>query len=261
MSYRNEFNNAEPENEYNELHAEMVKLSKSLLKDIDIPCVNSSGELKNICELLKITHTFTDKNITLSKARKIALIGFKRSGKDTVAKFLEETIFNCFQFAIASSLKSLLLQLFPNLTEKDLEEDKEKIQSYLQTTPRILMQTVGTEMFQTELAKALPWMGKTFWIRALLDKLNEYDNINQKTIIITDLRFIHEYNVLIEKYPDLIVIKIENEKNDPIDLTNIHISETEHLDIHAKYTISNSGNFDELYQKVIEVIDDINKST
>ena len=68
-----------------------------------------------------------------------------------------------------------------NLTDKDLEEDKEKINEEWNITPRKLMQWFGTDIFQNELKKILPDVDNKFWCLKFLKEI-------EKSLIIEALR-------------------------------------------------------------------------
>ena len=175
----------------------------------------------------------------------ICISGYKGSGKDTVSNYIAEK-YNYEHKKLAQPIKDITKLLF-NLTDRDVEEDKELVNKEWNIKPRILLQKIGTEMFQYELQKFMPDIGRNFWIIRFIKNINK-DNL----IVISDLRFIHEYEML-KKYCDKIkVIKIE--KNN-IEQSDTHISENEFDKIPADYIIKNNSSFTDLYTQIDNILE------
>lgn len=161
----------------------------------------------------------------------IAICGSRRAGKDTLARYLCEK-YNYEHLKIAGKLKQILHELF-GFSHEQMETDaKEDIDPRWGVSPRKVMQFVGTEMFQYKLQELLPQVGREFWIKSLLETIQK----KKTNIVISDLRFIHEYQALRQFTPKLYVIRIER-NNTPIDTT--HSSETEYLSIPANRIVQN----------------------
>ncbi len=173
----------------------------------------------------------------------ICLSGYKGSGKDTIANYISVR-YNYTHKKIAKPLKDALKLLF-DLSDSDLEENKEEINNVWNVSPRTLLKWFGTEVFQYKIQEIFPTIGKSFWIKKFIN------NITEPFIIISDLRFLHEYEELIQKYPDLIVITVNN---DNVIKDEVHSSETEYTLIENNYSIDNSGSLDELYEKIDHLI-------
>lgn len=175
------------------------------------------------------------------KPRLIGLCGKKRSGKDTITNYLCDN----YQYnnkKIATDLKILIKLLF-GLSDSQLETDeKDIIDKNWNITPRKIMQFFGTEIMQIEIQRLLPNINKNFWIKSFIKK-NLKDKENY--IVISDLRFIHEYKELEKE--NIFVIRVERNKNMNIDE---HISEKEYLDIPADIVIQNNGTIEELYKNI-----------
>jgi len=178
----------------------------------------------------------------------IAFTGYKRVGKDTCCSFIS-THYNFEHIKISKKLKDVCKILF-SMTDDDFEYNKETINETWNITPRKIMQFVGTEMFQYKIQELLPDINKQFWIKSFE---NEYLKNNDRNYVISDLRFLHEYEIL-KKY-GVIVIKIENERV-PID-SNVHISDKEYLQIPYDYVIKNDGRLSNLYKKMDSIISHI----
>jgi dephospho-CoA kinase len=168
----------------------------------------------------------------------ICLTGYKRVGKDTLADFLVED-YGYINMKFASPIKEAVKNLF-NLTDEDMEEKKEIINDKWKVTPRLLTQFLGTEMFQYKLQEVVPHIGRNFWIYKLIDELEKiYDNDKYARVVVSDLRFIHEYEKLKEYMGDeMIVININNSRIIPNDS---HISENEFQKIKPDYIIQNNS--------------------
>lgn len=171
----------------------------------------------------------------------IAICGARRSGKDTLARILE-TQYGYKHLKISHELKSIVSQLF-TLNDEQLENDnKDIVDGRYGITPREIMQFFGTEMMQYKLSELLPQMGRKFWIKLFIEKYI-ISQTNDK-IVISDLRFLHEYDEL-KKY-NAVIVKIEREnnpyKNDKLDT---HVSETEYNQIPFDHILKN--NLSKLY--------------
>ena len=119
------------------------------------------------------------------------------------------------------------------------------------TTPRKMMQFIGTEVFQYKIQELIPNIGRNFWIKSLLsDELLDNIKNNNHKIVISDLRFLHEYENLKQLNIQLVVLKVTNKNIKNIDT---HISETEHLKIPIDYEIENNGTIEDLYKNINSV--------
>ena len=75
----------------------------------------------------------------------ILLSGVKRCGKDTLANYLNDN-YKYEHLKITTKLKECIKLLF-DLNDNDLEEIKELVNPEWKTTPRKMMQFIGTELF------------------------------------------------------------------------------------------------------------------
>jgi hypothetical protein len=180
--------------------------------------------------------------MTMTKQIIIALCGKKRCGKDTVANYIRDKYPEYNNLKISQQLKDIIKIIF-DFNDDQIESDlKDAIDPIWNVTPRKTMQFVGTELMQYEIQKILPDIGRLFWIKSFINK-NILNNNNK--IIITDLRFLHEYEEL-KKY-NAIIVKIEKNENQNEDS---HPSELEYLKIPADYIINNEGSLDDLKNNV-----------
>lgn len=173
----------------------------------------------------------------------IALCGCKRVGKDTVANYLVAQ-YGYKNVKFAEPMKSALKALF-GWTTQQVEDNKESIDPFWGVSPRHAMQFFGTDVMQFEIQRLLPHVGRDFFVKSLLSRhMGEH-------IVISDMRFLHEYNG-VKQLADSIVIKIvKSETSD-----DGHVSETEASKIPADYIVHNDGSTDELYQKIENILRD-----
>ena len=180
----------------------------------------------------------------------IALCGYKGSGKDTIANYLVEK-YNYKHYKISDKLKEIIKILF-DLSDNDLEQKKEEVNDKWNTTPRRLMQFIGTDMFQYKLQELLPNINRDFWIKSLFTKdlMNKINNENYK-IVISDLRFLHEYEIISNLYVSYSILKV---KNNRIEQNDNHISENEFNQININGIINNNSNLETLYNNINNII-------
>jgi hypothetical protein len=129
----------------------------------------------------------------------IAITGYKCSGKDTLSKYISEK-YKYKEVKISSNLKDMIKLSF-DMNDIDLEYKKDTIHEKWGVTPRVLMDFLGTHVFQYEIDKIMPNMDRKFWIHKTL---NAFNSQNLTPIVISDLRFEHEL-IELRKYSSCIV--------------------------------------------------------
>jgi hypothetical protein len=185
----------------------------------------------------------------------IAICGYNRSGKDTIANYLEKN-YNYKHLKITYKLKECIKLLF-DLTDNDLElNKKEEINDKWKVSPRHMMQFIGTDIFQYKIQELLPGIDKKFWINTFLNdplvsKLKKNDKFN---IVISDLRFIHEYEELKKLNIPILILKVINDNIIIDENISLHISNIEFLNIPINYQINNSGDLKYLYNQIDYII-------
>jgi len=180
----------------------------------------------------------------------IALCGYKGSGKDTVAEYLVDK-YKYNHYKISEKLKEVIKLLF-NLDDNDLEKNKDKINDKWGIEPRKIMQFIGTDMFQYKLQEIFPNIEKNFWIKSLFtdELINKIKNEDYR-IVISDLRFLHEYNLISNIGVSYIILKVNNsslKKNDK------HISENEFNNIPINDIILNNSSIQQLYNNIDNIV-------
>jgi len=183
------------------------------------------------------------KNVTI-----IGIAGRKRSGKNSVGKYLSEGR-GYTELAFADALKNACKNIF-GFTDDQLygDELKEKIDNYWQHSPRELLQVVGTTLFRNELPKHCNNITNDLWVNVVKKKI--IDLVTEKGItkfVITDVRFINEYN-FIKNWGGQVfkVIRPNNIEHN----NSLHESETTMDNIICDKTILNDGTLEDLYKNI-----------
>ena len=183
----------------------------------------------------------------------IAITGKKGSGKDTFADIIVNE-YDFIKYRFGDDIKLIVEQLYGN--KKDIEDENRNI------IPIDFFQKLGTKYIQNIFPKTFPNIfnkcnidNKEFWLKKFeLWYLNEKKNKKIFFVVISDLRFIHEYNYI--KKLGGYIIKIERDNlNDNINTE--HISENE-LDNFTNdkfnYVIKNNGSINDLENIVKKIM-------
>jgi hypothetical protein len=166
----------------------------------------------------------------MSPPKIVAICGAKRSGKDVLANFLADQ-YGYTHIKISQKLKDACKILF-DFTDEQLESNiKESKDPRWGISPRVCMQFLGTEVMQYKIQEILPNVGRKFWIQSLLTSIND-----NKKYVISDLRFVHEYEEL--KKLNTFVIRVDKESFDAIS-NDPHPSEQEYKELVPDYTVEN----------------------
>ena len=191
----------------------------------------------------------------------IAICGAKRSGKDVLAKHLVATR-GFKKLSFAEPLKKAVKELF-NFNdiqvgideENAVGDEKEIIDERWGISPRKALQFFGTEIMQHAIDELIPNTNKGFLADILLSRIsgNSCDSY-----VISDMRFLHEYNKLksmtkVRKAGSLIVVKISRPAVNISEVAggtggvrDAHISENEYIDIPYDVEIINDGAISDL---------------
>lgn len=191
----------------------------------------------------------------------IAICGAKRSGKDVLAKYIIEN-YGFKKLSFAEPLKKAVKELF-NFNdiqvgideENALGNEKEIIDERWGISPRKALQFFGTEIMQYSIDKLIPNTNRCFLADILLSHISDDKNGTTNNYVISDLRFLHEYNKLKSslKINSLIIVKISRPSINITEGTegtegicDIHISEKEYIDIPHDVEIVNDGTIRDL---------------
>lgn len=126
----------------------------------------------------------------------IGVTGRKRSGKDTIGKYLVEN-HGFTRVAFADSLKEACKIIFGFSDEQVYgDELKEVIDEYWNHSPREILQKVGTELFRDQLPRVCGNIGDDIWIRSVERQINNLRKQGHQRFVITDVRFENELNFI-----------------------------------------------------------------
>lgn len=177
-----------------------------------------------------------------------AIIGQKRSGKDTTADYICSKL-NCNKYPLAQSLKELVCNIF-NISMEKLDEYKNEkwdlfamdweLQKRLNISFRSILQKTGDSMKD--------FFGIDCFMKKFYQKLL---NDNRDYAVIPDVRLKEEQDWLII-HSSPIFIKIIRDITQDTDST--HRSETETNKLGYDILIENNGTIDDLYKKIDEQI-------
>jgi len=193
----------------------------------------------------------------------IAICGAKRSGKDVLADYLVKK-YNYERLAFADPLKLTVKNLF-NFDDDQLgigedkgTDKKDIIDERWGITPRAALQFFGTEIMQEKIQELLPNIKRNFFANTLK---NHIENAEEgKKFVISDLRFIHEYDMLANlsniAHKDKMIVRVIRPSKNRIREQEPHISEVEYTNIPYDIIMINNGSIDEYinrFEKLIRI--------
>jgi len=193
----------------------------------------------------------------------IGLIGYKQSGKTTVAEYLhKEHEFHSLNFKdgliteMKDKLHDTLAQIALDSGYSSAGDDQlagANIDRLFKTKPpvmRALMQNYGTDVRRDD--------SHTYWVDRYLQALEatEDDLGFQSNIVTDDVRFINEAEIV--KAQGGILIRIIRED---LPVRDLHISETENEKIEEDFTIeAKTGEYEYIYRQVESILNDLKKN-
>lgn len=193
----------------------------------------------------------------MMNSKVIAICGLKRSGKDTIADYLCNH-HGYVKVKIASPLKDGLKCMF-GFTDVQLETDmKDVVDERWGVEPRKIMQLMGTEVMQYQIQSLCPGLGRSFWIKRLVEE--HIKTASHEKIVISDLRFKHEYDML--KEHNVVFLRVERENQPCTPSTECtHSSEREYLDIPVSHIFKNHDkkNLYEQVEKHLQCMEELNQ--
>ena len=174
----------------------------------------------------------------------ILLAGKARSGKNTIGDMLKELYESDDKKVIVSPYTKYLKKYIKEITGKDIDDDNK---------PRELLQQLGIEVIKEKLGKV------DMFISRQIDDIDIYSYFFD-VIIIPDVRFPREIDIIKEKYNNYTCIKVISDRdNNMSDNEKNHITETSldsYDDSNFDYIINNND-YDELKNIVNDIYDDI----
>ena len=211
----------------------------------------------------------------------IAICGAKRSGKDVLAEHLVSK-YNYERVSFAEPLKRAVKSLF-NFDDdqvgigKDQGTDKKDIvDERWGITPRTALQFFGTEIMQEKIQEILPNVKKSFFANTLVNYIDAKRDFDaDKRFVISDLRFLHEYDALFGipriRKSDIVVIRAVRPSNsiamsaepakateavEAVEAAKAHISELEYIKIPYDIILINNSsiqNYIEKFDKIMGI--------
>jgi dephospho-CoA kinase len=199
----------------------------------------------------------------------IAICGAKRSGKDVLAEHLVRK-YNYERVSFATPLKLAVKSLF-NFDDEQVgigvdsgSNKKDIIDTNWGITPRTALQFIGTEIMQDKIHEILPNIKKNFFSNTLKNYIkNRITENEEQKFVISDLRFIHEFEMLYTiskiRKEDIVIIRVirpysSNSRTDTEDTQNTHVSELEYMNIPYDIILINNGSIDNYIEKFDKII-------
>lgn len=194
----------------------------------------------------------------------IAICGAKRSGKDVLAEHLVNK-YNYERVAFANPLKVAVKNLFNfdddqvGIGKDEGTDRKDIVDERWGITPRAALQFFGTEIMQEKIQELLPNMKRNFFANTLKNYIENAENSeNDKRYVISDLRFIHEHEMLLNmpniSINDIMVIRVIRPSENRAKEQEPHISELEYVDIPYDIIMINNGTIDDYIRRFEQII-------
>lgn len=185
----------------------------------------------------------------------IGICGKSRNGKDTIADYLVSKY--AFEKLILSEpLKEACKILFGFNDEQLYGNSKEIIDPNFGTSPRIILQYLGTDIFRKDINKIIPNINDNFWMNIVIKKYLEKCKENKNTkVVISDIRFKNEIDTFRKMNGILIKIIRPN-----VNTEDQHESEKNIPTLECDHDIINDGTIQDLYKKIDFLIQSLNLS-
>lgn len=162
------------------------------------PSNNSESKLEQESDTSDSTNTDTDTEND-NEFIVIGITGRKRSGKDTVGKYLIDE-YGFVRVAYADALKEACKIIFGFSDEQVYGDDLKEINDeYWNHSPREILQKVGTELFRERLPQICSNISNDIWIRSVDRQIQNLRKQGHTRFVITDVRFPNELD-FIAKY-------------------------------------------------------------
>jgi hypothetical protein len=191
----------------------------------------------------------------------IAICGAKRSGKDVLAEHLVKK-YNYKRLSFAEPLKEAVKGLFNfdddqvGIGEDTGNDRKDIIDERWGITPRAALQFFGTEMMQEKIQELLPNMKRNFFANTLVNHINSAEEDTK--FVISDLRFIHEYERLLNiskiSIKEILIVRVIRPSKDRIKEQEPHISELEYTEIPYDIIMINNGSIEDYINRFDKII-------
>ena len=188
----------------------------------------------------------------MQKPMIIAVCGYKRSGKDTIANYIAQR-YGYRHVKIADPLKCMCKMLF-DMSDAQLEGDeKEHLDTRWGVSPRQLMQFFGTEIMQYDIQRIIPNIQRSFWITRLLHEHGP--QLASQPIVISDMRFLHEHQAIVSYMTQSrcgpMTYRVIKVTNPHVDIeSDSHVSEKEWVAIPEDAELNNDATIAKLYEQI-----------
>jgi hypothetical protein len=181
----------------------------------------------------------------------VAVCGRAHSGKDAFARAFIDRNYRAEK--LAAPLKASMLAFFPHMRSDHVDGDlKDVVDEVTQTTPRALMQVIGTNLMQHGVQSAFPAIGRCVFVNALLTRLRDCPSQGECGTIVTDLRFEHERTKLVS-CANAYVVKIVRSQG--AGAGDAHESESGIATELCDTIVVNDGDLVDLYSKASDIHD------
>lgn len=180
----------------------------------------------------------------------LGILGRKGAGKDLVSDYIVKR-YNYKKLALATPIKNVCRILF-NFSEEQLYGNlKETIDPAWGTSPRIVMQYLGTDILRKDVQKIMPDIKDNFWIKSIMVKCDkEKQNDPTVKIVISDVRFLNEAQEVRKAKGKIIKLIRPTINNNDAHESEKNIDTIEEYD----YLIINDGTKEELFEKINAII-------
>jgi len=188
-----------------------------------------------------------------SEIRLIGITGKKFNGKDTLGNYFV-TNYNFKRLAFADALKEACRCIFGFTDEQLYGDKKEDIDIFWKTSPRIIFQYLGTDLFRNRLSVIMPHLGSDIWVEVLRKQiLDQWLTDEKKCIVVTDVRFPNEVKMIKNLGGIVLRVKRNNQNNS----TDLHTSELNIDNLNVDAEILNNDTKEMLYENALSVLNKI----
>lgn len=185
----------------------------------------------------------------------IGVLGKKGSGKDTLADHIAQYGFR--KIAFVDPLKDAIRILFGFNEEQLYGDQKEAVDTRWGTSPRRILQYLGTEVFRDSINNLIPHIGDNFWVNNAEMRIAKMRDEDPKVCIsIADVRFPNEV-AMIRRNGGIIVRVIRPS----LENTDTHPSEKLMETIECEHELVNDGTLEQYHKLIEEWFDKLRSST
>ena len=175
----------------------------------------------------------------------IGLVGYKGSGKTTVAKILQDSR-GYVKIAFADKLKIVAKQIYNLTNEQVYGPAKDLVDHRYGITPRFILQRLGTEVCRS--------IHPDTWVMDLENTIVTRSNIKSKCYVIDDVRYPNEVNLVHRLGGEVWLINRPNIYKDE----DSHNSEKPEL-LKVDHVIENDGTIETLTNHVFTQLEQFHK--